>query len=376
MTETMNEPTSRQPTRRARLLIAIGVGIVTAIVSALRIRRVFAFSHIGDLTPIFVGAQAVIRGADPYSTVAGRTDLGQLLLFYPMPASLLILPLAWLRMQLAATLFAAVSAAWLAYESARDDWWPLWLLASAGFWQSVISVQWSPLLLAAALAGAPAGLAIAVKPTMALPLLAMQTKRRAVIGALAVGAAIVLASLVIDPHWPLNYYRTVRDSPVHNEYVSPAFTLLGLPLWLALLRWRDWRGRLLLGMAITPLNGYTYSHLPLMLVARNRFQIALLGLASWVGFIATVRITFSLSSLKQLVLVTPHIEPIAILAYYLPALLLVLQHPNEGPAPAWLESRLARWPTWLRGSTSEIARPCSERAHELSPVAKPCQNQS
>jgi hypothetical protein len=166
----------------------------------------------------------------------------------------------------------------------------------------------------------------------------------------------VLASPVIDPHWPLNYFRTVRNSPVHNEYVSPAFTLLGLPLWLALLRWRDWRGRLLLGMAITPLNGYTYSHLPLMLVARNRFQIAFLGLASWVGFIATVRITFSLSSLTQLVLVTPHIEPIAILGYYLPALLLVLQRPNKGPAPAWLETRVARWPAWLRGSPSEAAR--------------------
>ena len=359
MTETKSGPTVRQPTRRARLLIAIAVGIVTAIVSALRIRRVFAFTQIGDLTPIFVGAQAVISGAEPYSAVAARTDLSLHLLFYPLPASLLILPLAWLPMQVAAILFAALGAAWLAYATTRYGWWPLWLLASAGFWQSVISAQWSPLLLAAALAGPAAGLAIAAKPTMALPLLAMQTRRRAILGALGVGTAIVLASLVIDPHWPLNYYRTVRDSPVHGEYVSPAFTLLGLPLWLALLRWRDWRGRLLLGMAITPLNGYSYSHLPLMLVARNRFQMALLGLASWIAFFATIRVTFALSlvSPTSLVLVTHHIEHIAVLGYCLPALVLLLQHPNEGPAPEWLEGRLTRWPGWLRGSTGETARP-------------------
>jgi glycosyl transferase family 87 len=350
VTETKNGPTAHQPSRRARLLIAIVVGVVTAIVSALRIRRIFAFTQIGDLTPIFVGAQAVISGADPYSTVAGRTDLWLHLLFYPLPASLLLTPLAWLPMQLAATLFEAVGAAWLAYASTRDGWWPLWLFASAGFWQSVISVQWSPLLLGAALAGAPAGLAIAAKPTMALPLLAMQTQRRAVIGAIALATAIVLASLVIDPHWPLNYYRTVRESPVHGEYVSPAFTLLGLPLWLALLRWRDWRGRLLLGMAITPLNAYSHSYLALMLVARNRFQMALLGLASWIAFFATVRITFSLVSSSPLTLVTPYIEHIAVLGYCLPALVLVLQHPNEGPAPLWLETRVARWPAWLRGS--------------------------
>jgi len=326
-------------------------------VAALRIKGAFASAQIGDLTPLYVGAKAVLSGADPYLTVASRTDLWLHLLFYPVPALLVVLPVVWLPMQTAATVFAAVGAALLAYTSTREGWWPLWLLASAGFWQSIISVQWTPLLLGAALAGAPAGLAIAAKPTMAIPLLAMQTRRRAVYGALGVGAAIVLASFVADPHWLAEYYRTVRDSPIHNEYISPAFTLLGLPLWLAALRWRDWRARLLLGMAITPLNAYSYSHLPLMLVARNRFQMALLGLASWIAFFATIRITFSLVTSTPLVAVAHHIEHIAILGYYLPALVLVLQQPNEGPAPAWLETRVAGWPTWLRGSTTQPLPP-------------------
>ena len=81
--------------------------------------------------------------------------------------------------------------------------------------------------------------------------------------------------------------------------------------------------------------------------------MAFLGLASWIAFLATIRITFSLVSSTPLVAVTHHIEHIAILGYYLPALVLVLQQPNEGPAPAWLETRVARLPAWLRGSSPE-----------------------
>jgi hypothetical protein len=37
------------------------------------------------------------------------------------------------------------------------------------------------------------------------------------------------------------------------------------------------------------------------------------------------------------------------LLLYLPATLLVLRRPNEGPVPTWLERRLKSWPAWLRG---------------------------
>jgi hypothetical protein len=37
------------------------------------------------------------------------------------------------------------------------------------------------------------------------------------------------------------------------------------------------------------------------------------------------------------------------LLLYIPLTLMVLTRPNEGRIPAWLERRIARWPSWLRG---------------------------
>jgi hypothetical protein len=34
---------------------------------------------------------------------------------------------------------------------------------------------------------------------------------------------------------------------------------------------------------------------------------------------------------------------------YLPATLIILRRPNEGPLPDWLERRVTHWPTWIRG---------------------------
>jgi hypothetical protein len=28
---------------------------------------------------------------------------------------------------------------------------------------------------------------------------------------------------------------------------------------------------------------------------------------------------------------------------------MILQRPNHGPVPAWIERRIAGWPDWLRG---------------------------
>ena len=104
----------------------------------------FASAQVGDLTPVYVGAQAVLSGADPYSTVAARTDLWLHLLFYPLPAVLIVLPLVWFPMKVAATYSRPWEQRVSTYTSTRDGWWRLWMLASAGFWQSIISVQWTP----------------------------------------------------------------------------------------------------------------------------------------------------------------------------------------------------------------------------------------
>ena len=319
--------------RRNRVIIACAVALAVGLIAFRYIHLRYGGIEAADFTPIYVGAQAVVHGADPYITVA-HAPIWLHLLFYPLPATLLVVPLLAFSPQVAAGLFLAIGAGWLAYRVTQDAWWPLLMFASGAFWWTIVSVQWSALLMAAALSGPAVGLALIAKPTYAIPLLAMQTRRRTVIAGLAVGVAIVLISLAIQPSWPAAYYHTVRNSPIHNEYVAPAFTLLGCPLWLSALRWRDWRGRLVLGMALTPLNALMYSHMPLLLVARTRLELLLLCAASWVGYFLSWQIIDQIAHGPTYVLLTPHIEPIAILACYYPALALVLwQRRGTKPQP-------------------------------------------
>jgi hypothetical protein len=48
-------------------------------------------------------------------------------------------------------------------------------------------------------------------------------------------------------------------------------------------------------------------------------------------------------------IVTQVWAPYILWGLYVPALLLVLRRRNEGAIPAWLERRIARWPSWIRG---------------------------
>jgi hypothetical protein len=51
-----------------------------------------------------------------------------------------------------------------------------------------------------------------------------------------------------------------------------------------------------------------------------------------------------------------HLFGTAIVAcMYVPATIMVLLRPNEGAVPAWLERRIARWPSWLRGREGALA---------------------
>jgi hypothetical protein len=44
------------------------------------------------------------------------------------------------------------------------------------------------------------------------------------------------------------------------------------------------------------------------------------------------------------------------LTMYLPATLMVLRRPNEGPIPLWLDRAMHRWPAWLRGRAAADSR--------------------
>lgn len=311
-----------------RVVVASVVGLIAGLLTIQYLSAHFPVNQASDLTPIYVGAQAVLRGADPYAA-ARAAPIWLNLLLYPLPATLVVLPLTIFSTHTAAGLVLAIGTGWLAYRVTREAWWPLLLFASGSFWWSMIAVQWTPLLMAAALAGPAVGLALAIKPTYGLALLAMQRRWRAVWLGLIVAGLVLLVSLAIQPGWPLAYYRTVTGTPIRHEYVAPAFTLLGCPLWLALLRWRNWRGRLVLGMALSPLNALAYSHLPLLLVARTRLEMLSLVVASWGGYVLSWNVIDRIAHGPTYAMLTPPIEPIAIAFYYLPALWLVLRASDE-----------------------------------------------
>jgi hypothetical protein len=62
------------------------------------------------------------------------------------------------------------------------------------------------------------------------------------------GGAVFLVSLLILPSWPIDWLRNTRQ---HDNFI-PLLSLPGALLPLALLRWREPRARLLLGMACVP----------------------------------------------------------------------------------------------------------------------------
>jgi hypothetical protein len=124
----------------------------------------------------------------------------------------------------------------------------------------------------------------------------------------------------------------------------PLFTLAGVALIAALLRWRREDARLVLAMAVVPQLPMFADQLPLMLVARTRVEGMALALLSHIGGLLWIKTQ------------TPGAHPSAnaaiwVLAFaYYPALALVLRRPNEGTVKEWV-GRLAISP---RGSSERL----------------------
>jgi hypothetical protein len=247
-------------------------------------------------------------------------------LFYPAPAGLIVVPIAWLSARLAATIFMAVGAGCLAFTITARSMWRLIIFASAPMYQACVSVQWSPLLLAGALWWPALGLVVA-KPNIALPLLAMQSTRRAVMAAFIGGSALVVVSLAIVPAWPLHWYQTVRHAPVVSQYKIPILTLWGMGTALAVLRWRRPEARLLLGLACSPQNFFLYDQLPLLLVPSSRAEMIVAVWCSWAAYV--IWQLFAFHAHAGTVSDSASMYSFTIAGLYLPALVMVLLRPNH-----------------------------------------------
>jgi len=315
---------------RERAGLAIVIGLVAGGLCAMKAAK---HAVTMDFEFFWRASRLFASGVNPYPLRPG--DAGWPLpdaLFYPAPALLVVWPLHWFIMPVAAALFFGGGSACLAWWLSKDGTWRLWLLGGPAFIIATILGQWSPLVTLGAIVPG-AGFLLACKPTIGLACFAYRPSRTAALGVVT----IALLSLVLLPSWPREWLENLQIVANHPtaEHPVPITKPLGWFLVLALARWRQPEARLLLAMACVPQLLYFADQLPLGLVARKRSEAVLLASC---GLVA---------GLTWFILLpdgAPHVAPAAryvMLGLYLPALGVVLSRPNEGPAPAWLDARLA-----------------------------------
>lgn len=331
-------PTSAvTPNRRARASAAIAIGLLAGALCTLKaIRNAVTM----DFEFFWRASRLFAAGVNPYPLRPG--DPGWPLpdaWFYPGPALIVMWPLQGLMFPVAAGLFFGGGTAWLAWRLSKDGMWRLWVLGGPALIMAAMLGQWSPLITVGALIPA-AGFLLACKPTLGL---ACFVYRPTWVAALSV-ALICMLSLVLLPTWPMEWLTNLRLVANHPtaEHPSPIVKPLGWVLVLALARWRQPEARLLFAMACVPQLLYFADQLPLGLVARKRGEAVALG---WCGITSAVTWFVLLPDGAPYVATA---APYVMVGMYLPALIVVLRRPNEGPVPVWLDAALARTKTRVR----------------------------
>ncbi len=313
-----------------------------------------------DSLVLWRAARILAAGADPWSDAVWRNPAAIIgahaeaswripftePLYYPLPAVLLWLPLAFLPFLVASTAFNALGAFCFVFAITRGGLHHAWMSGSVPFMFAMRFGQWSPVLCAAWFYPSLAGLLV-TKPNLGLPMFVARVRWRS---AFVCAGTFVIPTL-FAPWWVWGWLHGVMSNMGRVTPHPMPITLFsggGIVFLFALLRWRRPEARLLVGMACVPQLPYWADQLPLMLVPQGRREVigtllvTLLGFTAWSiyapghgDFVDTIR-------------------PFAIVCTYLPALFLVLRRPNTGSAPKWLERSLVRrLPSWIQGTQPE-----------------------
>ncbi|NTV65400.1 MAG: DUF2029 domain-containing protein [Oscillochloris sp.] len=209
----------------------------------------------GDVIQPLVHARMLLVGADPLATPPADASS----IPYPLTASTLLIPLAWLPppvLGVLVILSAVLACRLLAAAMAPVPVWWAWLLPLAylPLIFNLTLVQWAPPLLLALAGGLLlerrghpllAGLAwlpllakAQLVPILAVPLgatLLLERRWKALGAALAGWAGLLAISLALRPGWPLVWWAQTRPYTGGYSALVLAFPLLGLPLLLAAL---------------------------------------------------------------------------------------------------------------------------------------------
>ncbi len=256
---------------RRRALIAGAIGLAAGLLT-------YAFLHRpglgGDYFFVWSAARSLFAGNNPYHVIAtGPENPGNDVFLYPLPALLVIAPVAWLPLAASGGAFLGIASALLAYGLLRDGYHRLPLFMGAPFLMAVSLGQWSPLITAAALES-NLGFAFAAKPNLGLAAWLYRPNIRAIVA----GVIIVAISLAILPSWPLDWYHNISSRP---EKFIPIKTAFGPLLLLAAVRWKRREARLLLAMACVPQALFFYDQVILGLIPRTFRQSLIFSLATF-----------------------------------------------------------------------------------------------
>jgi hypothetical protein len=309
----LNAP-DRAPTRRARVLTAIGIAVASAALAYFAARR---HGAVPDFLYPWTGARLFLDGSNPYSAMAGHHGAPppyDEALFYPFTALLALFPLAWIRYDVAGAIFFGLSSGLLAFLITQDGLWRVHVFMGASFVTAALLVQFSPLLMTAAFLPT-LGFLATIKPNIGIPVLVYRPSWRA-----AIGCVLFLAlSLAVFPRWPLGWLESVRHDSRVGAHAVPLLQMGGIFLALAALRWRLPAGRLLLAMSVIPQQLYFYDQVPLWLVPRTRQQSIALTACSQLAFV----LYYLMRRPGELVVRSAY--PYVVVLIYLPALVILLR---------------------------------------------------
>jgi hypothetical protein len=293
-----------------RIVVAITIGIAAGLLSELH--AALPKPGFSDFKDPWLGARMLLQGYDPYAVV--RSAHPDVALYYPLPALLVILPLGWLSLVPAQSIFVGVGMGALAYAGWNRK--PLLIgCLSAGALSCVVSGQWSLIMTASALLPM-LGFMWAAKPSVGLALAAGYASKKAIIPALILTAIAFL----VWPRWVAAWLPGLHGSP----HVSPVTRPGGFLLLASLLRWRRPEARMLAVLSCVPQTTMLYDTVPLFLIPSTRPEAYLLAILTQV---AAVVIAWRKTDLPM-VMENAHQWPVMLLLVYLPALIMLLRLPN------------------------------------------------
>lgn len=261
-----------------------------------------------DSFAYWTAARTVLHGGNPY-TICRGCDWAN---FYPLPAYLILAPLALLSAPAFHLACAGLAGLALGVAATRRPALAPAML-SAGFFADMANGQW-PVVLLAGIAVPSLAVLWGCKPSVGLALFAGWPSRLTV----AVGIIMAVISIAILPRWPLDWLHNLAGAP----HVAPILRPGGFLLLLAFLRWRSPEARVLGVLALVPHTVGVGDALLTFACCRTRWDAYGLAVLSyvaafWAGSRLDPSMTLVYSQERQWL-------PILLLCY-LPALYLVLR---------------------------------------------------